>query len=100
MAEDFHQPESVNQPSPALPDQAVTLRLPGGLARAIQQRSQQWGKSPAEVILALLQSALDQSEPAAPLPEGIKMDAIQTRLAALEALIPRLVQLEGKWMAC
>jgi hypothetical protein len=83
--------------------QLVTLNLPANLARLIQTRSQQLGQSDAEVILTLLQSALCTANPdnaeQTTAPDATTLKSLQTRLTALEAMIPRLVQLEGKWMA-
>lgn len=94
-----HSPRSSSQS-----EQIITLKLPADLTQLLQQRSQQSGKSQTEVILAILQSGLCSadanqfSELLQPASEPSReiVEAMQTRLTALEALIPRLVQLEGK----
>lgn len=92
-------------------EQILTLQLPPDLALALQRRCQQLGQTQAEVILALLRSAMqlpsapawqtvDQSELAAnQLATQQEVHSLKARLSQLEELIPRLEALEGKWVA-
>lgn len=88
-------------------EQSVTLQIPLDLMTFLQQRSQQLGQTPTEVILALLRAAAGLATKAtaehaatqSPLAAPQALQTLEARLAQLEALIPRLEVLEGKWNA-
>jgi hypothetical protein len=87
--------------------EAVLLKLPPELARTLHQHSSQVGQSLANTILAILRSALELSASASednplqpsPLQPSQPVRSIEERLNHLEAMLPRLETLEGKWMA-
>ena len=85
-------------PNPA--DRPVAVELPLAVAAAIAQRMERSGQTQAQVILEALQLLLspqmpDQIESV----EDTELRSLKQRLAALEALIPRMVALEGKSIA-
>ena len=79
------------------------IELPLAIAAAIAQRMQQSGQTQAQVILEALQLALSPTQPD-PEPdldgvEQTELRSLKQRLADLEALVPRMVALEGKSIA-
>jgi hypothetical protein len=85
---------------PTPPDRPVAVELPLDVATAIAQRMEQSGQTQAQVILEALQLVLNQAQPEpAPEPESAELRSLKQRLADLEALIPRMVALEGKSIA-
>lgn len=106
------------QPDPKQPDKWVAIHLPSDVVAAIQQRMDQSGQSQAQIILHMLQSALDVEHPpeaeaaipkmttpspvhpAEPSPDWINVfETVKARLQHLESLIPKLEDLEGKSIA-
>ena len=92
---------------PTLPDRAAIelplIELPLAVAAAIAERMKQSGQTQAQVILEALQLALSPAQPD-PQPELESAElrelrSLKQRLADLEALIPRMVALEGKSIA-
>lgn len=94
----------LEEPYNSDPPEAVLLELSPELSSLLHQRSLQLRQSPVEVILSVLRSALESPLVASNQfdllsPESTTVRSIQDRLNQLEALLPRLEVLEGKWMA-
>lgn len=83
----------------------IALKLPADLKEKLQHYSQRSGKTQVEIILAVLKSAFAGIAPEAPSADAVSLQmqqelrSLKVRLSELEALMPRLEKLEGKWMA-
>jgi hypothetical protein len=81
---------------PSLPVDPMTLALPPDLAAAIEQQHQHSGKPQEEILIDLLRQALSVSPTNS---VNQELEELKQRLSLLEALIPRVENLEGKSIA-
>ncbi len=79
------------------PDRPVAVELPLAIAAAIAQRMEESGQTQAQVILEALQLLLSPDQ--MPSAEDAELRSLKQRLVDLEALIPRMIALEGKSIA-
>ncbi len=88
-------PPTDGAPSSSTSPNELTLSLPADLAAAIEQQQQQSGKPSDQILLDLLRQALSSSHN----PSASELEQLKHRLSLLEALIPRVEELEGKSIA-
>lgn len=89
------QPRPDDAPSSSTSPNELTLALPADIAAAIEQQQQQSGKPSDQILLDLLRQALRSSDE----PSNLELEQLKHRLSLLEALIPRVEELEGKSIA-